>query len=1188
MDHRQQRTGAHVASQAMRRLLSSCACGTSACRCAIVCAALIVSPKWAAAADPALPPPPAIDGPIEYVGPDTFILLDAAGHPQPMLGMKYEDFVAAWKKSQNLQPQSAELHFVIESMKLDGDVRGDHAELVGEIVVRQLVDAQVDVPLGMASAILREEPSCKTAASEEPTATSSENKQGDPSFVDYDRERGGFIARLRGHKGNRYEVSLPMLMPLVQDGNQTSLRLNLPQSAVGRMSLDVGTTIGASTVSSGSVLTKETTSRGNTRLTAAGLATDFQLMWSGIEQQHAELAAVLSAVGNEQITIDGHSIRSDARLTVRSYGGSFDRFRVRLPPGAQLIQERRADTAATPPSYRVTLSSTDATEADAPSDSGGETQITTVEFAEKQSEPVDVELSTEQPLGDAGAERSLDLAGFEVLGAVRQYGSMAVRVADNWQLRWETAAYVRRVERLELPANVQPQMPTVAFEYDRQPWTLRARLEPRPLRVLVTPEYNLALSADEAQLHVHLNYQMPGALAFEFRVQLRGWELTPDPIESGGMVDQDRVVVSREGVLILPLGQAPSRRADVAFSLRRSLPRDETRLELPLPKPEADSVSAADLTVQTAADVELIPDLNHANGVSATPVTTDALLPTFDDGRQMLRFRAVLPEATFAATRTIRQREMTCKSATQVLVDRNEILATQTIEALVRYQPLGQLTLDVPEQWSIVGGHVEIIPYEAGENHGMESQPPRSNAEDPPNQGILVPVSSEGAMTDEGARTVVMQLPQPRLGHFAVRVRYATALPAAAIGAGGFLLPLPQPADGSLTGQELRISSSPELSVRLDSTAAESAWRVGASSNKSGPNAALELVATEPLIDVPLVINSADPAGPQATTVERIWLETWFAGNTVQDRAAFRFTSGGSAVTVELPPTAPAQEVEALLDGKRAEVAARAEGRLVIALPASDSSGGDASRPHTLELRYCRPSDSSTIEREQLTPPQLIGTSPLSQTYWQLVVPADEQLVGAPAQLVPLDQWQWLGTFLGRRPTKSQADLEAWVGATSQLAPSNSQSEYLFGGFAPATSIEIVIVPRWLIVLVASGVLLAAAVGWIYVPRARRAWVGVALAVAIASFAIAYPTPAALLGEAAILGLVGAMVAAVLYQSLLRPVNRPHVGVGSTNYPVRVSTRLDSSVTPPLSASSPLSPAASVTPAMPVHVPDTH
>ena len=53
-------------------------------------------------------------------------------------------------------------------------------------------------------------------------------------------------------------------------------------------------------------------------------------------------------------------------------------------------------------------------------------------------------------------------------------------------------------------------------------------------------------------------------------MNLNGWEITGDPVESGGLVDQDRIVVTPEGMLVLPLTRASTRRAEVAFSLRRA------------------------------------------------------------------------------------------------------------------------------------------------------------------------------------------------------------------------------------------------------------------------------------------------------------------------------------------------------------------------------------------------------------------------------------------------------------------------------------------------------------------------------------------------------------------------------------------------------------------------------------------
>jgi hypothetical protein len=435
---------------------------------------------------------------------------------------------------------------------------------------------------------------------------------------------------------------------------------------------------------------------------------------------------------------------------------------------------------------------------------------------------------------------------------------------------------------------------------------------------------------------------------------------------------------------------------------------------------------------------------------------------------------------------------------------------------------------------------------------------------------------------------VVIALPQPRLGRFTIRVRYAAKLPTDAITAAALLMQLPEPLDGPLSKHALSILSSPGLSVRLDPVMASSIWRpADLRPRVQDDGQALELVTNEPYARIPLLIRPGERDGPQPATVDRIWLETWLAGNIIQDRAAYRFMAGGPAVTVELPPQVHADEVEALLDGRAAEVTSRAEGRLIVAVPNATASKEPRSQPHTLELRYRRPSSSDLIVREQLTPPQLVGTSPLSQTYWQLVLPADKQLLESPAQLVPLDQWQWIGTFWGRRPTKSQTDLETWVGATNQLSPSASQNEYLFGGFLAAASIDVVIVPRWLIVLVASGTVLAVAMGWIYLPRARRAWVGIALAMVVAVLAIAYPAPAALLGEASILGIFAAAIAATLHRGMNRSVPRQSTSMGSTNLRVRTSTRVDAAVTPSVSSMAPLPSSASAAPALPVHVPES-
>jgi hypothetical protein len=1128
-------------------------------------------PAWGQESEAAAPAltqiaAPQISGPIEYVGPDTYILLDAEGRPQPVLGMTYEEFIAAWKQLEQVEAASDEPRFTIDELRMAGRAMDDHAELAAMVKVRVLADGLVRVPLGMAGGILREQP--KLAAGEKDDAAKA--------VVQYDAAAGGFVALIDskskavGAKANAakqvVEISLQLLVPLVRDGNETSLQLNCPRALVSNLVLDLPTAIVDATSSEGSLVTTVAGEKGGSRLDVDGPAGDFRLRWNTAEAARRELATVLSATGAIGISIDGHSIRSDAHLTVRSYGGSFERFRVRLPPGAKLVEERAPDVGEGPPTYRIAV---DTSTAAANTDS----QAVTVELAEKQLGPVEIELSTEQPLGLNSAEEAVELAGFEVVGAVRQYGDVAVQVADDWQLRSEAGPYVRQVEPAELAAALAEFPATIAYQYDRQPWSLRARVAARPMVVNVTPAYSIELDADEARLQAQLVYQVPGARAFEFRVRLEGWELTPDPIESNGLVDRDAVMVSRDGVLVLPLVQASSRRAEVTFKLRRALARNAKELALALPIPEADSVAAAEVAVAADASIELLPNMAGSRGLSPIPVTSETPVELAANGEQVFRFHTLVPDALFAATRTIRPSAVTAEVESSIAVDWQRLEATQQIDYRVEHQPIEQIALQVPTGWKLVENQIEITPV------GGVGAP------------IAVAAVAESATHGRATAMVRATLPQPRMGSFQARVAYQYAEPSELLGVGQNTVPLPGPV-ATIARHRVRVAAGQRVAVALGDGAA-AAWReeMGMRAEQSLVVDAIGPQASLPLAMEPLVVNR-----PQDTKVTRAWLQTWQVGAMVQDRAVFQYHTSGSAVTVELPPQVATQEVEVLADGELAHVSARQEGRLIVDVPPQVRSAQPAASAtpvsHILELRYRRPAPSGLIARHEFTPPQLVGSSALSEVYWQVVLPGDRHVVRSPAALVPVEPWQWLEVFTGRHAAKSQSEMEEWAGATNQLAPSEAQNAYLYSGLAPVASIEMLTAPRWLVVLAASGLVLAVVSLWMYVPSVRRGWLGVLLAAVVAGLAVAYPAPAVLLGQAAVLGVILAGVSMWLQRRLVRPLPRPSTTSGSTNLRMRSSLRTDSYLSPALgaagggNASSGSGTTGSGTPTMPLMAPE--
>jgi len=1118
-------------------------------------------------------------GRIQYVGPDTYILLDSAGRPQAMPGMSYEDFLAAWKKLNQASEAQSQPGYTIESIDFDGLTTGLRADLKLVARIRLHTEGTAVVPLGLVGAILAGQPAIEHEdAGAAIGGAGGKDERAPPRIASpnerltYDPEHGGFTVRLVGRAGDVRTLSCDLLIPLLHDGAETSLPINCPRAVRSQLTLKVDSATSEVRSNVGIVVSQSTTDGGGTNIKVAGPAGLFRLTWQAAGKETPAISSVLNALGAIRVTVDGRGIRSDARLTVRSYGGSFDQFRVRLPAGAQLIQARPDTTTRQDANYRIRVEPDSVQPAN---DSGPRRQVVVVELPDKQPGPVVVDLTTELAGGVEQRGQEFDLGGFEVLGAVRQFGDIALNVASDWQTRWTVGSYVRQVDPSELDPTLQGSSPTAAFQYDRQPCSLKLRITPRQLRVHVTPKFEMQCLPEETRLTVRLAYQVFGARAFEFRVDLNGWEITGDPVESGGLVDQDRIVVIPDSTLVLPLAQASSRRAEVSFTLRRPTSRDSARLELPLPVPAADSVGTGELIVRAAPDIELLPDVTASAGLTAAPAQQAADSTGIETGTE-LRFRTLLPAATFVADRSNRPREISTQTSTQVELSQEAAQVEQRVDYSVRYEPAGELEFEVPLDMSLDVDKMEVSLLTT--SNGTE---PKQDEQGTPLH--FTPSDDEMAeLIQADTRLLRLMLPQPRIGRFAVRIRYR--LPQPALGANDtvWLIPLPRPADGRFVSNRATVRAPRNLTVGVDPTVDDSSWKASPPSAENGSlNSAYVLTADVPEQYLPLTVRAGRPELASPTIVDRVWMQTWFANGVRQDRATFRFRTAGDQSTVELSPDAVKAEIEVLVDRQPAEVVTRGLGRIVVKLPQSKgnsaSGAGFSASTHTLELRSRVLYGSNLLARHRLTPPQLEGSTALSQIYWHIVLPGDQHVVRSPDQLTSASEWQWLGSFFGRRPLRSQAELEEWASASEQLSPTDAQNQYLYTGLLPSvSSIEIVTAPRWLIVLAASGGVLASALLWIYAPAARRSWILGVAAIAIAALAIAYPTAAMLLAQASMVGVLLSALAYLLSRVYARPALVPIVPAAAASSQRMATPRMDSILMQPNAAASSTAPTASL------------
>ena len=239
-------------------------------------------------------------------------------------------------------------------------------------------------------------------------------------------------------------------------GDDTRLKLLVPRRTTSELKLKVPMAGAAAKVSEGATLLPPAASGNQTEFTVLGLSGDFELTWYKAGDRPAEVPAVLEAVGAMASRIDSRGINEEATLSVKSYGAAFDRFRVRLPPDAVLVPGNASAYTIVP------LEQGDP--------AAPRQRLVEVRLAKKTSGPVDVRLATVRACDPAQAGQWFDLAGFEVVGAARQWGSIAVTAVGDWQVLWGPSRGVRQVD--QLPELLRRKDVAAGFDYFAQPCSL--------------------------------------------------------------------------------------------------------------------------------------------------------------------------------------------------------------------------------------------------------------------------------------------------------------------------------------------------------------------------------------------------------------------------------------------------------------------------------------------------------------------------------------------------------------------------------------------------------------------------------------------------------------------------------------------------------------------------------------------
>ena len=1022
---------------------------------------------------------------LRPAAPDVYLLPDESGKLRRVLGFKYEDFRKAWKSGDPATPVSRP-RYVLDFWEITGEVLETHARIRIELKITPQATGWADIPLQLPAFIVQR-------------LTISDQAEGE--CLVFDQGRFGHVVWLMGKPGQQRTLILEGLARLKLNTSRHSLELHVPRATSSKFTIRVPSSFTQFESSPESTLSTTVLDADTSEVRLVGQANPLRLSWKPTEEKGGGKASLIEVEGVTRVHLDRRRIRYTTTLQINSFGRLLEQIQVRLPRGAKLVvSDLQGD-------YEVSEVSTTLHQ--------NERRVVEIRRpplqTPPQAKPWSVRLAAEQPL-DVSAEEKIE--GFEVIDAIRQSGTLLLEVDNRKQAYFEPNGDIDQIRLPEAATATEGRWILGHFRYSRFPWQLAVFTSPRQRRVSAQPKYELSLSSEEAHLNVTYDYQFTGAQISRLRINLQDWKLTDSPIDSGGLVDPNGIIVTREKTLILPLVGSGVQKLRLNFKLRKDLELSKNVFFLP----EALGAFSADgeLVVDSSESLIVIPKFDEMVGLSLiTKASGDSSVRAAresDAEKEFIHLRSFLARPKFVAEVKQRQRQLTAIGETSVEVTQPTIRVRQRINYESKYRSVSQLSLSLPEEmWLNESLTVSLDgnPLPFGLGTSLSGKP-------------LEKTAANEAMS---LRQMIVSLPRPMQNNIPVDIAYE--IPAPLWSAGEWTpirLPLVAPLD-TLNRHTAVIQATKPVLVTANQRPSTDAWQRVADGKSVEDSSVLRLQTKEKISFLTLHAQVDLAKKVELATLERAWIQSWVTKGQRQERAVFRFRTTHATVVVQLPRDLEHTEIELLLDRKPCPHELLDNHRLAVALP---SSGQGES--HTLELRYQTSASLPGWGKLHFSLPRLECHLANAPIYWQLVLPQGWLLTNAPKQLTP-DYWiGWKNYRWGRQPTHMQAYFEQFSYGESSVAPPQLSTEYVFRSFEFPAEIRIVVLRQAWLLLACSLVAFGAGLLCLYTTLARRGVFWLVLALILLAGVFSFPELALLAIEVILAAGLMVFVTSVLRQ----------------------------------------------------------
>ena len=1026
--------------------------------------------------------------------------------------------------------------FIIRNIHATGKVGEHYVEVDVQIDLSTSTHQPVRVPLGFKEGILPSPGQSNMPSFRYTGPGSAEITVEEGQYVAIVMPQSQTVDESRPNINQRHNLSLLLWVPYApHNGGGHRLAISFPQSNTSRFLLEIPLQNVDASVSRGLLIgNQDNAERLSTLLTVQGLRTDTEIIWGKRKAEIVDDRPVLNvARASLNVRLDARSTIYEAELPVSSETGSFDILRIRLPQDSVLDRDISDQYAAV---NEYTIEDVD------------ETSTVTIRLQQATTGPVFLRLRALQHFEADRPDFARILEGFEVVGAERQSGILAVSVSPTeMNTHWEPIRGIRRSETVNpatTTATAQPVVPSASttagenrFDFISQPFSLRVRATlPRTL-INVRPEYRFRISKGAIAMDARLSYTVSGSRAQTLYIHLGDSRWSYD-FSMSNHVDTSQIELDASGLMMIPLRNPMEGTFDIDFQARRSIPVEDEqvhRIALPIPQPQVSWSESAPIIIIPDNNVELLPiDESYSassdqrtHGLSRqTRRTTMSLIRVdlTELQQEPLYYRAELPDAQFVADVIFRQQRVNATMQTEVRLLEEHNQVTQHIQYHADFAMLDRLYFLIPRTLEVSGG-IQV---------SLGNQPlVLRDALTRPWDNV-----SENRIPDNWVQKMIL-LPEPRF-QFQLTFQYVPpTLSVSHEATAPFALSLINPVDVPVSNHSIHFFTPPGYRLELQNES-RMLWEQSKELRHSYTNVmqntmeevfrSLHSAMNTTLPNrIALFVSSAETNIARTTIVKRAWLQTWLTGTFRRDLATYILRSTDDSVDIQLPPYATSEHrVIVRIDQQQIQPDISPTGMLTIPIALEQHN-----MPIEISIDYRYPFETSSITVPIILPSFAPDIS-VQYQYWQVILSRNKHIVGYPAGWTLEYDWAWNGLFWWRIPSIRKTDIGLGINHTGTEPTIAESSQYVFSHIQPPSYATLYIVDRALIILCSSAIALIAGLMLIYVPQSRYAASLFTLLIAAVAVLSYQPSLMLLMLQAATFGVFLALGAGYVYRILHR------------------------------------------------------